>query len=232
MNAPEAVRPAAPPAGDRLRPGAEAGFSIDSFLQRSRERLYPEPPPVGGALANPGGDHAVNGEPPPFDEAVARPAAVLVPVVLRPEPTLLLTQRPASMRSHAGQVAFPGGKVDPEDGTPLNAALREAEEEIGLARRFVKPLGYLDPYITGTGYRIVPVVSVVEPGFRLQLNPDEVEAAFEAPLAFLMNPANHELRASQWQGRMRRYWAMPWKERFIWGATAGIIHNLYRKFYG
>lgn len=212
--------------------GGHSAFSIEGFVARSHSRLYPEPPPIGGQLANPGGDHAVNGEDaPPFNEAAARAAAVLIPVVRRADPTVLLTQRPSAMRSHAGQVAFPGGKVDPEDGTPLNAALREAEEEIGLPRRLVTPLGYLDPYLTGTGYRIIPVVSIVEPDFRLTLNPDEVEAAFEVPLAFLMNPANHELRATEWEGKLRRYYAMPYGERFIWGATAGIIHNLYRKFY-
>jgi len=219
-------------AGDRERDSA-APYSLESFVARSRAHLYASPPVIGGPLSNPGGDYALNSDfVPPFDEKAARPAAVLIPVVRRPDPTVLLTQRPSAMRSHAGQVAFPGGKVDPEDGTPLNAALREAEEEVGLGRRFVTPLGYLDPYLTGSGFRIIPVVSVVEPGFRLTLNPDEVEAAFEVPLAFLMNPANHELRSAEWQGQLRRYYAMPYGERFIWGATAGIIHNMYRKFYG
>lgn len=197
-----------------------------------RERLYAEPPAIGGPLSNPGGDHALNGDDAlPFDEAKARPAAVLIPLVRRPDPTVLLTQRPSAMRSHAGQVAFPGGKIDPEDGTPLNAALRETEEEVGLARRYITPLGYLDPYLTGSGFRIIPVVAVVDPGFHLTLNPDEVESAFEVPLAFLMNPVNHEMRSGEWQGKLRRYYAMPYGERFIWGATAGILHNMYRKFY-
>lgn len=210
----------------------DAPFSVEGFVARSRGRLYREPPVIGGPLSNPGGDHKVNGDAAlPFDETKARAAAVLIPVIRRPDPTVLLTQRPSAMRSHAGQVAFPGGKVDAEDGTPLNAALREAEEEVGLGRRFVTPLGYLDPYLTGTGFRIIPVVSVVEPGFHLTLNPAEVETAFEVPLAFLMNPANHELRSAEWQGQQRRYYAMPYGERFIWGATAGILHNLYLKFY-
>lgn len=207
-------------------------YGVDSFVARSKGQLYPEPPAIGGPLSNTDGDHALNADnSPPFDEATAREAAVLIPVVRRPDLTVLLTQRPSAMRSHPGQVAFPGGKVDPEDGTPLNAALRETEEEVGLSRRHVAPLGYLDPYLTGTGFRIIPVVGLVEPDFHLTLNPDEVEAAFEVPLAFLMNPANHELRTAEWQGKLRRYYAMPYGERYIWGATAGIIHNLYRKFY-
>lgn len=170
-------------------------------------------------------------------EREARPAAVLIPIVRRDETpdneaTVLLTQRASALRSHAGQIAFPGGKIDHEDGSPLAAALREAEEEIGLERRFVNPLGYLDPYISGTGFRIVPVVALVDPGFSLIINPGEVDDAFEVPLSFLMQPANHQLHAAEWQGRTRRYYAMPFGERYIWGATAGIIHNLYTRLYG
>lgn len=214
--------------------GADAAspYSAERFMSLGRQRLYAEPPAIGGPLSNPTGDHTLNGDDAlPFKEEEARPAAVLIPLVRRPDPTVLLTQRPSAMRSHAGQVAFPGGKIDPQDGTPLNAALRETEEEVGLARRYITPLGYLDPYLTGSGFRIIPVVGVVEPDFHLTLNPEEVESAFEVPLAFLMNPANHELRSAEWQGKLRRYYAMPYGERFIWGATAGILHNMYRKFY-
>ena len=157
-------------------------------------------------------------------------AAVLVPIVARPAGlTMLLTQRTADLSSHAGQVAFPGGKVDPSDAGPLAAALREAEEEIGLQRRFVEPLGFLDGYQTGTGFRIAPVVALVAEGFVLNLNAHEVADAFEVPLNFLLDPANHQTHALQWRGRSRSFYAMPHGERYIWGATAGMIRNLYEK---
>lgn len=160
-----------------------------------------------------------------------RPAAVLIPVVDRPEPTVLLTLRTASLSSHAGQIAFPGGRIDAEDASPLDTALREAEEEIGLDRRLVEPLGYSDVYLSGTGYRIVPAVARVTPPFTLALNPAEVEDAFEVPLAFLMGPENHQLHSREWRGMMRKYYAMPFGDRYIWGVTAGILRNLYERLY-
>jgi 8-oxo-dGTP pyrophosphatase MutT (NUDIX family) len=160
---------------------------------------------------------------------VPRPAAVLVPIVVRETLTVLLTQRTGTMRSHAGQVAFPGGRVDDEDGSAVEAALREAEEEIGLERRFVEPLGYLDGYRTGTGYSITPVVALVQPGFTLQLAEAEVADVFEVPLAFLMETANHQKHAREWRGRTRSFWAMPYGERYIWGATAGMLKNLHER---
>ena len=173
------------------------------------------------------GDHVLNHD---LADAAARPAAVLVPLVAHKSGmTVLLTQRASAMRDHSGQIAFPGGKIDAGDGSPLAAALREAEEEIGLARRHIEPLGYLDPYQTGTGFRIQPVVALVSPPFALALNTDEVEAAFEVPLAFLMDPANHLRHSRVWQGRERFYYAMPFGERYIWGATAGILRNLYER---
>ncbi|MCC7346739.1 MAG: CoA pyrophosphatase [Variibacter sp.] len=160
-----------------------------------------------------------------------RPAAVLVPVVDRPEPTVLLTLRTGNLSSHAGQIACPGGRIDPEDETPLAAALREAEEEIGLDRGLVEPLGYSDVYLSGTGYRIVPMVARVRADFRLTLNPHEVADAFEVPLAFVMGPENHQLHSREWRGMMRTYYAMPFGERYIWGVTAGILRNLYERLY-
>jgi len=160
-----------------------------------------------------------------------RPAAVLVPVVVRETLTVLLTQRTAHLSKHAGQISFPGGRVDAEDETPLHAALREAEEEIGLERSFVEPLGYLDSYRTGTGYRITPVVALVAPEHTLALNADEVDAAFEVPLAFLMNPANHHRHEREWRGRQRAFYAMPFGERYIWGATAGMIVNMHERLF-
>lgn len=165
------------------------------------------------------------------DAVPARPAAVLIGVVDRPEPGIILTQRTTSLPSHAGQIAFPGGKIDPGDATPLDAALREAEEEVGLDRGLVDPIGYLDLYCTFSGFRILPVVSRVAPGYTLTLNQAEVEDAFEVPLAFLMDKQNHALHSREWKGLRRRFYVMPYQERYIWGVTAGILRNLYERIY-
>ncbi len=181
-------------------------------------------------LKTEGGDHRLDGA--PMFAGRPRAAAVLVPIVKHDsEATVLLTTRHASLRQHSGQIAFPGGKIDPDDASPLTAALREAEEEIGLDRQCVTPLGYLDPYLTGTGYRVLPVVALVAPPLRLTLNVLEVDDAFEVPLGFLMNPANHEMHAREFGGRLRRFYAMPFDGRFIWGATAGMLRNLYERLY-
>jgi 8-oxo-dGTP pyrophosphatase MutT (NUDIX family) len=170
-------------------------------------------------------------------------AAVLLPIVLRgPEgqdPHLLLTQRTQHLSSHAGQIAFPGGKVDPQDISAEHAALREAQEEVGLSPHHVQILGTLPIYITGTAFHITPVVGLVSPEIKLVPNPFEVEDIFEVPLAFLMNPENHRLHEFERDGVLRQWYSMPYeeiqhsasdsiKERFIWGATAGMIRNLYR----
>lgn len=157
-----------------------------------------------------------------------RPAAVLVPVVDRPDgPTLLLTRRSDSLASHTGQIAFPGGRLDPGE-TVVQAAVREAVEEVGLSPDHVTPLGLSDAYETVTGFIVTPVVAWVRPGFDLTLNPDEVAEAFETPWAFLMDDANHrrEFYDSP-DGARRWFWAMPWNERYIWGATAGMLRALW-----
>ena len=159
-----------------------------------------------------------------------RPAAVLVPVIDRPEPQVLLTLR-TELPSHPGQIAFPGGKIDPQDGSPAEAALREATEEIGLPRAVIEPIGYLDLYLTFSGYRILPTVARVVPDYELVLCEAEVADAFEVPLAFLMDAQNHSLRSREWKGVTRRYYAMPFGERYIWGVTAGILRNLYERIY-
>jgi 8-oxo-dGTP pyrophosphatase MutT (NUDIX family) len=160
-----------------------------------------------------------------------KPAAVLVAAVARPELTLLLTQRTEHLPAHAGQIAFPGGKVEPADSGPLATALREAREEIGLDAGMVEPLGYLDSYLTGTGYRITPVVALVDPGFTPTLDRNEVADAFEVPLAFLMDAANHQRHVRSIGGRERHFHAIPFGERFIWGATAGMLRNLYERLF-
>jgi len=161
-----------------------------------------------------------------------RPAAVLVPVVDRPEPTVLFTQRAQHLPDHPGQISFPGGKIDPGDADPLAAALREAEEEIGLNRRLVEPLGYLDLYMTTLGYRIVPTLARVRPDFALTLNAGEVDGVFEVPLAFLMQPENRRTVSREWRGMTRTVYAVPFGERNIWGVTAGILKNLHDRIYG
>jgi 8-oxo-dGTP pyrophosphatase MutT (NUDIX family) len=141
----------------------------------------------------------------------------------------LLTLRTDTLRKHAGQISFPGGRIDDDDGSPTEAALREAEEEIGLDRRFVEPVGFLDGYRTGTGFSITPVVALIAPGFTLQLAEAEVAEVFEVPLAFLFDPDHHQKHAREWRGRTRSFWAMPYGERYIWGATAGMLKNLYER---
>ncbi len=165
------------------------------------------------------------------EEQPVRPAAVLIPVVERDEPMVLLTQRSAHLSSHAGQIAFPGGKIDATDRSPLDAALREAKEEVGLDRSFIEPVGYLDLYATGLGFRILPTLARVRPGFDLHINAGEVDDAFEVPLAFLMNPENHQVHSKEFRGMARSYYAMPFAERYIWGATAGILRVLYERIY-
>jgi 8-oxo-dGTP pyrophosphatase MutT (NUDIX family) len=163
---------------------------------------------------------------------LAKPAAVLVPLIARPEGvTVLLTRRAATLRQHSGQIAFPGGKIDQEDDGPLGAALREAEEEIGIDRAKVQPLGFLGPYFSSTGFRITPVVGLLAPDVRLTLNAGEVEHVFETPLAFLMDPANHQTHQREFKGEMRSYFAMPHGDHYIWGVTAGIIRMLWLRLY-
>lgn len=163
---------------------------------------------------------------------VAKAAAVLVPVIADADGlSMLLTQRTAHLTSHAGQVAFPGGRVDGGDDGPVGAALRETEEETGIGRAFIEPLGFLDTYLTGTSYRVVPVVALVRRGFALAPQADEVADVFEVPLAFLMNPDHHLRHSRVYQGKERFYYAMPYGERYIWGATAGMIRNLYNLLY-
>lgn len=211
-----------------------APISSAEFFARSRSRLNFDVPPGlvdPNIIPNTGdsGNHRML-------EIVAReqpvrPAAVLIPVVDHPEPTVLLTQRSEHLNNHAGQISFPGGKIDATDASPLDAALREADEEVGLTRDFVEPIGYLDVYGTAFGFRILPTVARVKPGFRLTINESEVVDAFEVPLAFLMNPANHHLHSKEFRGIERSYYAMPFAERYIWGATAGILRVLYERIY-
>jgi 8-oxo-dGTP pyrophosphatase MutT (NUDIX family) len=206
--------------------------ATQSFFARARQRLTLEVPP---ALTDPLADGArgdLDLNPETWQRAgvkATKPAAVLIPVIDRSEPTVLLTLRTTELASHAGQVAFPGGKIDPTDESPVAAALREAKEETGLAPGFIDPIGYLDLYLTFSGFRILPTLACVKPEFTLVLNPREVTETFEVPLAFLMTPGNHQRKTRDWNGLEREYYAIPFENRYIWGITAGILRNLYER---
>jgi len=159
-------------------------------------------------------------------------AAVLIAVVERAgEPHMILTQRVRGLRAHSGQVAFPGGRIDPDDASPEAAALRETWEEIGVPAAAFELLGRMPDYLTGSGYRITPVLATARQDIRYRINPAEVEAAFEVPLSFLMNPANHRRESAVLQGIGRSYWCMPWGDRYIWGVTARMIRAMYERLY-
>lgn len=188
-------------------------MSVD--LDRLRASLLREP--VAGDFVQEDGGEGL----------LLTPAAVLFPIVLRDDgQTVLLTQRTAHLKDHGGQISFPGGRVEEEDLSPIHTALRETEEEIGLAREHVEVLGYLPEYRTGTGFRVTPVVALVTPPFDLALDPFEVAEAFEVPLAFLLDPANHKRHSLHYRGALRHFFAMPYGDYFIWGATAGMIRSL------
>ena len=206
------------------------------FFDRARARLKLDVPL---ALTDPNAQGVRRGDldldPVLWERAgvsATKPAAVLIPIVERSTPTVLLTLRTEELASHAGQIAFPGGRIDPNDESPVAAAMREAKEEIGLAPNLIEPLGYLDLYLTFSGFRILPTVARVKPEFTLILNPLEVVESFEVPLEFLMTPANHQRKTRDWKGIARDYYAIPYENRYIWGITAGILRNLYERVYG
>jgi 8-oxo-dGTP pyrophosphatase MutT (NUDIX family) len=216
------------------KPKIAPEITAADFFARARARLSFDVPP---ALDDPGiipesGDSGTDR----MLEIIAREqpirrAAVLVPIVDHPEPTVLLTQRSANLADHAGQIAFPGGKIDATDATPLDTALREAEEEVGLSREFVEPIGYLGLYGTSFGFRILPTLARVRPGFKVTMSEGEVVDTFEVPLSFLMNAANHQVHTKEFRGMQRSYYAMPYGPRYIWGATAGMLRMLYERIY-
>jgi 8-oxo-dGTP pyrophosphatase MutT (NUDIX family) len=213
---------------------ADAALSGAEFFERAQARLNLDVPEglTDASITPKRGDHDADPVMKKISEVrPIRPAAVLVPVIDQPEPTVLLTQRAQHLPNHPGQISFPGGKIEKNDTDPLAAALRETDEEIGLDRNAVAPLGYLDLYMTTLGYRIVPVIARVKPGFSLTLNTAEVDAAFEVPLAFLMDQANVQRHSRDWNGMSRHYYAITFGERYIWGVTAGILRNLYDRIY-
>lgn len=213
---------------------APLNMNSQEFFRRARERLRFDVPPglTDPNVLAPTGDFGTD----TMLQIIARekplrPAAVLIPVVEREMPTVLLTTRAAHLNEHAGQISFPGGKIEPTDPSPLEAALREADEEIGLKPTFVDPIGYLDVYATGFGFRIMPVLARVKPGFELTVSQDEVDDVFEVPLAFLMDPVNHKVGTKEFRGMQRSFYEMPFEQRYIWGATAGMLRALYERIY-
>jgi 8-oxo-dGTP pyrophosphatase MutT (NUDIX family) len=200
-------------------------ITLDQFCDRAAHVLRPDAP-VTWDLS----DDAMNSKAQMIPEGIVpKAAAVLVGVLENQGPCVLLTQRHGNLSNHAGQVAFPGGRLDSGE-TPLLAALREAEEETGLDRRFVEPLGYLDGYLTVTGYFIIPVVARILPGFGFTPQADEVDDIFDVPLSFLLDPLNRETQSREWNGMTRYYYVYPYQKRHIWGATAGMIKNLSDRF--
>lgn len=206
---------------------APVPFSATDF----RRRAAAQSPAQSGELF---GDHRFNpGHPRLYlRQGPLRDAAVLVPVIDRgAEAAVLLTKRAETLRDHTGQVAFPGGRIDPGDISPEAAALRETMEEISLGAEFIEVVGRMPDYIAGSGYRIAPILGVVRPGFDLHLNADEVDTAFEVPLRFLMDAANHRRDSRMWNGLEWFYYEMPYGGQRIWGVTAGIIRTLYERLY-
>jgi 8-oxo-dGTP pyrophosphatase MutT (NUDIX family) len=218
---------------DAALAGKEPSLGAD-FFARARARLTLDVPPALTDLTAQATRGDLDLDPLVWERAgvsATRPAAVLVPVIDRAEPAVLLTQRNANLASHAGQIAFPGGAIDPTDRSPVAAALREAREEIGLDSGLVDPIGHLDLYLTFSGFRILPTVARIDPSYRVELNRAEVDEAFEVPLAFLMDAQNHALHSRDWKGVIRHYYAMAFPQRYIWGVTAGILRNLYERLY-
>lgn len=186
-------------------------------------------PPTGDFDLNPFMQDWTEGQ----EQKKLKAAAVLVPLVQHDSGlTVLLTKRTDHLHDHAGQVSFPGGRVEEDDQDAIATALRETEEEIGMSRSFVEVAGYLDAYETGTGFHITPVVGFVTTGFTLEPDDFEVAEVFEVPLDFLFDPANHQRHVRNWRGKERRYYAMPYNDFYIWGATAGMLMNLYRRVHG
>lgn len=230
------MNPAKPPVFD---PRSIPVLGIDSHLAGvALDRLTPQAlrdrfrhPPVWTP------EHSVEKK---FFDRQPAPAAVLLPLVMRDELTLLLTERSTHLSTHSGQIAFPGGRIDETDQDAVDTALREAQEEIALPRHHVEVLGTLPTYVTGSAFIITPVVALVKPGFQLQPNPGEVADVFEVPLGYLMNPAHHRHHETEFDGVLRQWLSMPYndpmgepagsetRERYIWGATAGMLRNFYR----
>jgi 8-oxo-dGTP pyrophosphatase MutT (NUDIX family) len=200
-------------------------MTVEEIVRRVRERSTRLASGLPVPTAPIGSDFSLSGVVPTPE--TWKPAAVLVPLVNRAHGmTVLLTQRTADMPSHAGQIAFPGGRRQADEGA-IAAALRETEEEVGIAAQFIDVVGAVDLYRTGTGFEITPIIGILTPGFTVRADPREVADVFEVPLEHFLDEVNHKLDSREYQGRQRRYYAMPYGERYIWGATAGMLKNLH-----
>jgi 8-oxo-dGTP pyrophosphatase MutT (NUDIX family) len=223
---------------DTIRLAETTDLDREAFRALARARLNASAPQTHAnhKTGRPVAPDDFDMEPELFEIFAAMPppreAAVLVPVIAREQLTVLFTRRTDKLSAHAGQISFPGGTIDVTDPTPADAALREIEEEIGLSRSHIELLGHLDAFRTGTGFRITPVVALVEPGHTLTLNTAEVAETFEVPFSFLMNPANHQSQTREYKGRDHHFYAMPYGPHYIWGATAGIVKNMHERFFG
>jgi len=207
-----------------VSPAPTRAWVVDRFAAR---RDVPDATEMPADTAVERGDHALNPSMTPIQPL--KPAAVLVPLVDRPEGlAVLLTQRTAHLAHHAGQISFPGGHIEPDDGGPLETALRETKEEVGLDRRHVSVIGHLDTYVTRTGFVVTPVVGIVEPSFDVSPDPHEVAEVFEVPLTFFLDPANHQRHSAEFNGVVHYFHAMPYGRHYVWGATAGMLLNLYQ----
>lgn len=217
---------------DFSQPSLDLNAAQD-FAKLARVQLSLEPPTLRSGAFQAPSDFDLNPDALEIarGKVAGRPAAVLVPVIARSEPTLLFTQRPDHLADHSGQISFPGGKVDTGDLSLKATALREAHEEVGLNINDAEVLGFLDGYQTATGYLIAPVVALIPPSFQPTPNAQEVAEVFEAPLSFFMNPDNHRIESKLYRQKMRKFYAMPFENRYIWGATAGILRNLYTRLY-
>lgn len=226
-------------AADALGPQSQGSpaldLSRDGFRQLAQRKLLTEADDIvfKPETGRPPGPSDFDLNPDMFDEIdrsqVPRAAAVLIPVVADETLSVILTERSKALPRHPGQIAFPGGKIEPSDASPLGAALRETHEEIGLSPSFVEPLGFLDGYLTRTGFHVIPIVGLVRPGFSLKLDEREVARAFQVPLSFLMDQANHLIHKRDFGGAERAFYAMPYGDAYIWGATAGMIKTLHRR---
>jgi 8-oxo-dGTP pyrophosphatase MutT (NUDIX family) len=204
-------------------PAAIGHRIVTGGIELLRSRLLLEPPLL--PLVPQRGDYDLNPQNRPTEKRDLTPAAVLLPLVLRDEPHVLLTQRTEHLTRHAGQVSFPGGRAEPNDISLVQTALRETQEETGIEPAFVTVVGFLDPYETGTGYAILPVVGCLAEGFALKAEEQEVAAIFEVPLSFLLDPVNRVKQTREFQGVQRSFYSFTYQDRYIWGATAAMLIN-------
>ena len=212
---------------EKSPPAVLAARVAEHGMDGLRPRLLSEAPSL--TLEPTRGDFDLNPAERPAESRLLKPAAVLLPIVARYEPTILFTRRTPHLARHAGQVSFPGGRVHHADADIVETALRETMEETGIAADYVSVAGFLESYETGTGFAIVPVVGLLSEGFSLVPDPGEVDEVFEVPLAFLLDPANRERKSAEWQGRRREYYAFTYGTHHIWGATAAILVNFIER---